>query len=424
MTFLQILSYLLKILQAFIGLFYIHRLLLVAVGFFTTRKFPAAKSQHKYAFLIAARNEEAVIGQLIDSIRSQDYPSDLLAVFVVADNCTDRTAEVARKWGAVCYERQDTLHRTKGYALEYLVDCIGRDYGIESYEGYFLFDADNLLSRDYVARMNDAFDAGEKIITSYRNTKNFRDNWISASYGIHWMRTIRTEHRARSALRLSTRIQGTGFLMDSRLLQNGWHYTSLTEDRSLSADAVVSGYRISYQDAAEFYDEQPISLRIALRQRIRWSKGHLQAFRESGIKLFCGIFRHFGRLRGLACYDMFSVILPRAVFTVFNRWLGFLLALLIVILQSRHSANARELLSEVLLTILLSMGSAVLVAAYTLIMERKHLPHMRWYQKLWFCLTFSLFDVIGRISMVIALFCKVEWKPIPHNRSIHQTDIH
>ena len=196
-----------------------------------------------------------MLGNLIDSIRAQDYPSHLVTIFVAADHCTDRTAQIAREKGAVCYERFDTEHRTKGYALQFLVEQIRRDYGVESFEGYFLFDADNLLKEDYISRMNESFDAGEKIITSYRNTKNFDDNWISASYGIHWLRTIRNEHRARSVFRLATRIQGTGFLFANEIIRDGWNYTSLTEDRALSADAVVQGYRISYNNAAEFFDE-------------------------------------------------------------------------------------------------------------------------------------------------------------------------
>lgn len=233
--------------------------------------------------VIAARNEEAVIGRLLESIRLQDYPSELLTVFVVADNCTDGTAQAARSGGAVCYERCDPDHRTKGYALEYLFSCIARDYGTDAFEGYFVFDADNLLNRDYVSRMNEAFDAGERIVTSCRASKNFGDNWISASYALHWLRTVRMEHRARSVFGLATRIQGTGFLFASELVKNGWHYTSLTEDRAFTADAVAAGYPISYCDAAVFYDEQPVSLRIALRQRIRWAKGHLQAFARDGL---------------------------------------------------------------------------------------------------------------------------------------------
>lgn len=98
--------------------------------------------------------------------------------------------------------------------------------------------------------MNEAFDAGERIVTSCRASKNFGDNWISASYALHWLRTVRMEHRARSVFGLATRIQGTGFLFASELVKNGWHYTSLTEDRAFTADAVAAGYPISYCDAA------------------------------------------------------------------------------------------------------------------------------------------------------------------------------
>ena len=69
------------------------------VGLFATRHFAPAKRRHRYAIVIAARNEEAVIGRLLESIRLQDYPSELLTVFVVADNCTDGTAQAARSGG-------------------------------------------------------------------------------------------------------------------------------------------------------------------------------------------------------------------------------------------------------------------------------------------------------------------------------------
>ena len=98
----------------------IHKAFYFVIGMFFTRKFKPAKKKHKYGIVIAARNEKYVIGNLLDSINKQDYPRELLTVFVVADNCTDNTAEIARSKGAVCYERNDPNHRTKGYALEYL----------------------------------------------------------------------------------------------------------------------------------------------------------------------------------------------------------------------------------------------------------------------------------------------------------------
>ena len=208
------------------------------LGLFVTRKFKRAEHNHKYAILIPARNEETVIGNLINSIKKQDYPQDLITIFVVADNCTDNTAQIAREKGAICYEHHNPDERTKGFALKYLFEQIQRDYGITSFEGYFIFDSDNLLKKDYISRMNDSFDAGEKIITSYRATKNFSENWIASTYALHWLRSIRTRHRARSFLHLATNIQGTGFLFASEIVKDGWKYTSLTEDRALTADCV------------------------------------------------------------------------------------------------------------------------------------------------------------------------------------------
>lgn len=448
---------------AVISFLYKYRSVYTITGVFATRKFKKAKNYHKYAILVAARNEEAVIGRLIESIKNQDYKGEPVKIFVVADNCTDNTADVARELGAICYERTDSEHRTKGFALQYLVECIRKDYGIESFEGYFIFDADNLLKKDYISHMNDSFDLGEKIITFYRNTKNFDDNWISASYAIHWLRTIRNEHRARSVFHLATRIQGTGFLFANELIKDGWNYTGLTEDRAFCADAVAKGYKISYNNDAQFYDEQPVSIKIAMRQRIRWAKGHLQAFAETGPTLFKHMFYTGGaanreekfanapwyqkvlnniRLRFIS-FDMLTVVFPRSLGSVIKRWLVYLLRtalilgggltvtvndgpeflrrllkLLGVTVNSQKGVAIAWLLLFTLSWILIGYFNGIITAIYIFVMEHKRIKHIRWYKKLWYCFTFPLFDLMGRVSFCIALFIKVEWKPIPHNASI------
>lgn len=429
-------------------------------GLFFTRKFKKATCNHKYAILVAARNEETVIGNLIDSINRQDYPKELITVFVVADNCTDKTAEIARKNGAVCYERFDNDHRTKGYALQFLVEQIKRDYDVESFEGYFLFDADNLLKYDYVTRMNESFDAGQKIVTSYRNTKNFGDNWISASYGVHWLRTIRNEHRARSLLHLATRIQGTGFLFSNELIKNGWNYVSLTEDRAFCADAVAQGYQISYNNDAEFYDEQPVDIKIAWRQRVRWAKGHLQALTETGPKLLKHIFITGGaanrehpneiwykklfrniRLRFMSL-DMLSVVYPRSLVTLFKRAIIYYLKFALILMGARFTFDIFKinLFGFELCKIPLKSGIAALTisafyasfvtyfnniisAIYIYIIEHKRISHIPFLKKVWFCITFPIFDIIGKFALLIALFKKVEWKAIPHTSSVKIDDI-
>ncbi len=447
---------------ALIGLLYFNKTVYAILGFFTTRKFPKAKKLHRYGVLIAARNEEAVIGNLIDSIQKQDYPRELVDIFVAADNCTDQTAAVAARAGAICYERFDDAHRTKGYALQFLVERIRRDYGIGHYDGYFIFDADNLLKHDYISRMNEAFDAGEKVVTSYRNIKNFDAGCVAASYGIHWLRTIRMEHRARSVLRMATRVQGTGYLFASELIREGWKFTSLTEDRAFCAEAVANGYRISYNHQAEFYDEQPEALTIALRQRLRWAKGNLIVTCQTGPRLLWHIlsprksarpdktlpwWKRLGQnvyLRLLSA-DMLTIVFPRSLTGLLRRIAVYLLRIAMVFstgyafvtmdLAGKTVRAAARLLgwsmapgspwqAVAMLTVLGVLAAVtvclerMLCAAYILFMERRHIPPMPWYKWLWYCVTFPMFDTIGKLSCLVALFIKVEWKPIPHNAAI------
>lgn len=462
-----------SLLAAFISLCVILDTPYSILGFFVTRKFKPAKNLHKYAVLIPARNEEAVIGNLIHSIHKQDYPSDLITIFVVADNCTDNTARVAREKGAICYERFNDAERTKGFALKFLFENIEKDYGTQSFEGYFIFDSDNLLKEDYISRMNDSFDAGEKIITSYRNTKNFTESWIASTYGLHWIRSIRTRHRVRSFFHLATNIQGTGFLFASEIVKDGWKYTSLTEDRALTADCVVQGYEISYNNDAEFYDEQPVSLKVALRQRLRWSKGHLMAFQESGWGLFKNIFidrttkwkegdtwyRFLGRsLRHrFMSFDTFAQLLPKSLINVVKWIICKLILYPFVCYQLGmgtvklfyNSTYVGKFLTNVfgdfvfdlgpgLKTYFLCIGLviwfnlwrricnyiiATLGAVYLFIVEHKRIMKISIWKKILYCLTWPTFDIIGRYTQYLAIFMKVTWKPIPHQSKVTIDDI-
>lgn len=443
------------------------------IGLFFTRKFKRAEHNHKYAIVIPARNEETVIGNLIESIHKQDYPQDLITIFVVADNCTDNTAKVSREKGAICYERFNDAERTKGFALKYLFERIEEDYGIESFEGYFVFDSDNLLKKDYISRMNDSFDAGEKIITSYRNTKNFTESWIASTYALHWIRSIRYKHRARSVLHLATNIQGTGFLFSNEIVKNGWKYTSLTEDRALTADCVVDGYEISYNDEAVFYDEQPTSLKVALRQRLRWSKGHLLAFAESGWGLFRNIFidkntvhyeddKWYSYLwrtirHRFMSFDTFAQLLPKNIINI-ARWIVLNLLLYPAFcyqfgMQDAKLFTANGYFGKMVVSIfghgVFSLPPGIRtyfmcivvviwwkifyricryfiniwVAVYLFFIERKRIMKISIWKKILYCFTWPVFDIIGRYTQYVALFKKVTWKPIPHNSKITIDDI-
>ncbi|MBQ3195439.1 MAG: glycosyltransferase [Clostridia bacterium] len=408
-----------KTVMAVIGYIFWYRKIIKVLSLLFTKKFPRTDAKHKYAVCIAARNEEAVIANLIESIRRQDYPSEYVTIFVVADNCTDKTAETARRAGAICYERFDKEHCTKGYALQYLFDCIKNDYGIQSFEGYFIFDADNLLKKDFISRMNDAFHSGEKVITSYRNAKNIDENPIASSYALHWLRTTRFESRGRSLMGISTRLQGTGFLFASELIKDGWNYTSLTEDREFTCDLISEGIMVTYQSEAEFYDEQPVSLKIAFRQRIRWGKGHLLAFKRFFVRLWKCTFFGKGWRSKVSAFDFQLTNFPYVIVMLPLK----LASCVLTILTAAELVPWWEIGRRILKILIFDQFYIIPQAALIMAFEFKRMKKVKWWQYIYICVSFPLFGLVGDFATWIALFSKVQWKPIPHNSAVKIEDI-
>ena len=315
---MEVLNIISTVLTTLLSVLMLYQIVYAVIGFFGKEKtFAPARCEHSFGVVIAARNERLVIGNLLDSIASQHYDMSRVRVFVVADNCDDDTADICRQHGAVVYERRDPTKMRKGYALEYLFGCIDRDFGIECVDGYLFFDADNLLHPRFLEEINKAFDTGAEAVVGYRNTKNFSTNFISAAYGIHFCRSSALMHRPRVRLGLPTHIAGTGYVLRSSLLRDGWHFTSLTEDTEFTLTGIAEGKHIEFCEAAEFYDEQPYSVGVMVRQRLRWSKGRLFCFFRCATRLVKGCFRkHDGKgSRRFACYDMFFYSFPKALFS-------------------------------------------------------------------------------------------------------------
>ena len=263
-----------------------------------------AKKLHKFAFIIAARNEQAVIGNLINSIKQQNYPAELIDVIVVADNCTDDTAQIAREHGAICYERFNNMLVGKGYALDYCFNKIVEQFGdYTAYDGYFIFDADNVIDKNYVKEMNKVFDRGYNVITSYRNSKNYDTNWITSGYSLWFIREAKYLNNPRMMLKTSCAVSGTGFLVNSSIIKknNGWKFNLLTEDIQFSVVNILEGEKIGYCESAVTYDEEPVTWRASLVQRRRWMSGIMQVSRLTLPKLFRNFLRRpsLNRLDGM-----------------------------------------------------------------------------------------------------------------------------
>lgn len=293
---------------------YAYQFLFVGVRLFKKMPVFTEQRQHKYAVLIAARNESQVIEGLIKSIRMQNYPKNLLDIFVIADNCTDNTAAVARHNGAKVFERNDLQKIGKGFALDFALKKIHSLYGIRFYEGYLVFDADNVLDTNFIKEINKVFDAGYEIVTSYRNSKNYGYNWISAGYALWFLRESKYLNGARMINHTSCAISGTGFLVSSEIIQKdgGWKYNLLTEDIEFTVDKVIQGNIIGYCESAILYDEQPVDFKTSWNQRMRWTKGFFQVFSKYGMKLFRGCWSS----KAFQCYDMLATIAPASIFTL------------------------------------------------------------------------------------------------------------
>lgn len=402
----------------------VHFTVFALVGLFAKKTYPQTSQRKKYGVVICARNEEKVIANLIESVKKNNYPQQLLTIFVVAHNCTDSTAQKARNAGAVVYEYSNPDERTKGYALKRLFQCIAEDYGIESFDGFLMLDADNILADNFIEKLNDAFVyyGGKETITSFRNSKNFGQNVISGLYGLHFASGCRFESRGRTICGCSARIQGTGFLMPSDVVKDGWKYVTLTEDWEYTADQILQGRKIRYCDDAMFFDEQPSSVKIMLRQRLRWAKGCLLVFATKSRQLFCSLFKRKTSHKGSA-YDILACIVPYTVIGVFCTLLqAFLLSPLFGVESWGGTGSFQQFVSQNWLWWAITVGGGFLLyvipAILLFVVERKRIKNVSLFKKILIVLFWPLFNLINMPLQLIALFKKVEWKAIPHEAAI------
>ncbi len=381
------------------------------------REFPESKKTNRYAILIAARNESVVLPHLLDSIHNQTYPQDLIHTYVIADNCTDNTAEIAKKMGAVVYERFSEKHVGKGYALKLAFKNIFNEKGEEFYDGYFVIDADNLLDKDYVLEMDKAMSDGHKILTSYRNSKNYGANWISSGYALWFMHEAKHLNNSRFILGTSCAVSGTGFLMHRDVIneQSGWKHFLLTEDIEFSIDHIIHGYKIGYCHKAMLYDEQPVKISQSWRQRLRWAKGFLQVVRKYGVDLtksiFCG--------SGFSAFDMLFTIMP----AFFISLAGVLANIGSIIYTAIFAQN----LFPIALVELAKLFGGIYLTLFIVgtacgITEWKNIRAST-FKKIKSFFTFPLFMLTYLPISAVALFSHVHWTPIEHTDAVTLDDV-
>lgn len=369
--------------------------------------FPAAPMDKRYAVLISARNEEAVIGNLIRDIQLQSYPTDLIDIWVVADNCTDSTAQVVRDLGGNVVERFDTTQIGKGYALTYLLNTMIESRAADAYDAFFVFDADNRLDEHYFEEMNKGFQSGFRILTSYRNSVNLSENWVSSGSALWFIRESRFLSASRMWLGNSCHVGGTGFMFSQSVMRRnkGWKFHLLTEDLEFTMDSLLHGDRIGYVGTAILYDEQPVTFAQSWRQRLRWSKGFLQVFRYYGPALV----RRAIKERDFAAIDFTLLLCPFTLLTMIRIALGAIYAAFGFVTWQSQLGSLFNWINGIVYSIIFMMA----LAALTIVVERKQIGATN--KELFaYVLSFPIYMLSYVPISFQAVFAKAEWKPIEH----------
>ena len=260
-----------------ITIFWLYQLLISLCSLVKLKDKPLLEErENRFMAIIPAHNEEMVVGNLIESLKNQNYPKDKYDIYVIADNCTDMTKKIAESAGAIVYERRSPMEeRTKGHALQWFL----RKKIAENapYDAFCVFDADNIVDENFLVSMNKKLCQGEEVVQGYRDIKNPTDSWVSAGYAIFYWMMNRFYHLARYNLGLSPLINGTGFMVKFDVVKpDGWETETLTEDIEFSLQRIIAGKKLGWSTDAIVYDEQPVEFKQSWSQRSRWTVGHIQ----------------------------------------------------------------------------------------------------------------------------------------------------
>ena len=322
--------------------------------------------KHKFMAIIPAHNEEDVVENLVLSLKAQNYPKELYDIYVIADNCEDSTAEIAKKAGAIVMKRFDAAHKTKGYALNWFLKQKIEENA--DYDAFCVFDADNIVDKNFLEAMNLKLCQGENIVQGYRDIKNPTDSWISAGYAIFYWMMNKFYHLARYNIGLSPLINGTGFMVRFDVIKpNGWQTKTLTEDIEFSLINISKGQKLGWAVDAIVFDEQPVEFKPSWSQRERWTVGHLQCMKYYLKDLAKGITKH----KKLMNFDGFLYMLGIPFMII-----SFVLIAINTLLYLGNGVELSEMIASYISFGLTTFFSPMLIAFLIMLLDKRPIKPM------------------------------------------------
>lgn len=393
----------------------LYNLVLGLVGYRHHTRYNEHAPKNRICAVVAARNEAGVIGNLIETLKAQNYPAELCGIYVLPNNCTDNTEEVARAHGANIYNVKREV-RSKGAALEEFFDhMLASENPEDHFDAFCVFDADNLADPGFFSAMNNALCDGEKIAQGYRDSKNPKDSWISGSQSIFYWTLNRFMNLARYTIGGTAFLNGTGFMVSREVLENGGFRTfSMTEDIEFTTQSIIKGYRVAWVPQALTYDEHPLTFDTSWKQRKRWSTGTIQCFSEYSPKLW----KRFKETHDWRCADMIiylSAPLMQVLLALYSISTFIVFGLLYV--------NTQVWSDSLTVAFVLLFGGVIISFLFaTMIVKMEHHRIRDISIKSIFSFWFFLFSWIAINAICFYKPIKT-WEPIAHTQSMNLSQV-
>ena len=379
---------------------YFSYFIFICIGLFKKKTDIIIKNKkNKFAILIAARNEEKVIYNLIKCLNKQKYPNALYKIYVILNNCTDNTKDIVLKTNANILEVNNI--NSKGEALKYAYNYLSNDNSIDA---YVIFDADNIVDNNFLNSMNESLNNGYNVVQGFRKTKNINDNWLSSSYAIMYYIQGLFINKARFNLGKSAFLNGTGFMVKKSVIDKyGFNPKTITEDIEFTMMCAINNEKIAYNENALFYDEQVVNLKDSIKQRKRWSFGTIKCLKYYFKPLVINIFKN----KSFICLDVIMFYLT--VFMQIIIFITFIISLLFILLNNNITSVYYSLFISLILLL-----SGIILRIYLI----KHYDN-NIIDNIGGILIFDLFLLSWLPINLICLFKKnCTWDQIKHNRVV------
>lgn len=379
-------------------------------------KNPVIKKEikHNFAILIPARNESKVIERLLISIKEQTKQINMQDVYIIVEQKDDPTIIIANKYGCKVIFRSDVSLARKGYALDDAIKYILKNK--KRYSAYFIFDADNVLDKNYISNITKTYDLGYDIGIGYRNCKNGNDSVISAASALIFSMINTLGNTNKNKKQKNVTISGTGFYIRGEYIEewNGFPFHELTEDYELTLYATLNNMTTYYDKKAIFFDEQPIKYKETINQRMRWIRGYFDSRKKYILKIKSSFYEEKNKGSKLEIYMGVKPYILMVIGIISN----LILSITELFLYDFYGKITPLFIYEIIAIILLIYLILIIITAIMLIKE-KNTINLKYSMKLKVLLYFPLFLVTFVPCAIKAMLIKdVKWEKIEHTRNI------